>query len=98
MSAYFGHVHELRCLRREPSRTGNPGLLVLLLPPLLWAGNFIVGRAARGDIPPMMLAFARHFVALAFLFPFGWAAMGRELKRYWTCRWLLVRVSLAGMV
>lgn len=81
--------------RHEPEILGY---IVLLLPPLLWAGNFIVGRAARGDIPPMMLAFARHFVALAFLLPFGWAAMGRELKRYWTCRWLLVRVSLAGMV
>ncbi len=72
--------------------------LALLLPPLLWAGNFAVGRAVRDDVPPMMLAFARHFVALAALLPFGWAAMRRDIKRYWACRWQLVAVSLTGMV
>jgi drug/metabolite transporter (DMT)-like permease len=71
---------------------------VLMLPPLLWAGNFVVGRAASEDIPPTMLAFARHFVALALLLPFGWAAMRRDMPRYWECRWRLLRVSLAGMV
>jgi drug/metabolite transporter (DMT)-like permease len=74
------------------------GWLVLVLPPLFWAGNFAVGRAACDDVPPMMLAFARHFVALAFLLPFGWAAMRRDIKRYWQCRWQLVPTSLAGMV
>jgi drug/metabolite transporter (DMT)-like permease len=74
------------------------GWLVLILPPLFWAGNFVVGRAARDDVPPMMLAFARHFIALLVLLPFGWATMRRDLGRYWACRWQLVRVSLAGMV
>jgi drug/metabolite transporter (DMT)-like permease len=72
--------------------------LVLILPPLLWAGNFAVGRAARDVVPPMTLAFARHFVALAVLLPFGWSAMRRDVKRYWQCRWQLVAVSLTGMV
>jgi drug/metabolite transporter (DMT)-like permease len=78
--------------------TERLGWFVLMLPPLLWAGNFVVGRGARDDVPPMMLAFARHFVALAFLLPFGWAAMRRDIKRYWECRSQLVRGSLAGMV
>jgi drug/metabolite transporter (DMT)-like permease len=77
---------------------GRLGWLVLVLPPLLWAGNFAVGRAARDDVPPMMLAFARHLVALAFLLPFGWAAMHRDIWRYWDCRWRLVGVALSGMV
>lgn len=72
--------------------------LVLILPPLIWAGNFVVGRAASGDVPPITLAFARHFIALVFLLPFGWAAMRRDMRRYWECRWQLLRVSLAGMV
>ena len=59
------------------------GWIVLIVPPLFWAGNFVVGRAACDDVPPMMLAFARHFVALVFLLPFGWAAMRRDMKRYW---------------
>jgi drug/metabolite transporter (DMT)-like permease len=74
------------------------GWLVLILPPLFWAGNFVVGRAARGDVPPMMLAFARHFVALVFLLPFGWLAMHRDMKRYWEYRWQIARISLVGMV
>jgi drug/metabolite transporter (DMT)-like permease len=74
------------------------GWFVLVLPPLFWAGNFVVGREARDDVPPMMLAFARHFVALTFLLPFGWAAMRCDVKRYWECRWQLVPTSLAGMV
>jgi drug/metabolite transporter (DMT)-like permease len=78
--------------------TQRLGWLVLILPPLFWAGNFAVGRAARDDVPPMMLAFARHLVALAFLLPFGWAAMRRDIKRYWECRWRLVGASLTGMV
>jgi drug/metabolite transporter (DMT)-like permease len=72
--------------------------LVLILPPLLWAGNFVVGRAASGDVPPIMLAFSRHFIALMFLLPFGWAGMRRDMRRYWECRWQLLRVSMAGMV
>lgn len=74
------------------------GWFMLLLPPLFWAGNFVAGRAARDDVPPIMLAFARHFVALAFLLPFGWHAMRRDVKRYWAYRWRLVQTSLAGMV
>jgi drug/metabolite transporter (DMT)-like permease len=86
-------AHRAKC-----NSTQRLGWFVLILPPLFWAGNFVVGRAARDDVPPMMLAFARHFVALAFLLPFGWAAMRRDIKRYWECRWQLVRLSLAGMV
>lgn len=83
--------------RAKRSGTQRLGRSVLMLPPLFWAGNFVVGRAAHDDVPPMMLAFARHFVALAFLLPFGWTAMRRDIKRYWDCRWQLVRASLAGM-
>ncbi|MEO0036755.1 MAG: hypothetical protein RLZZ501_2778, partial [Pseudomonadota bacterium] len=40
-----------------PSPSRIVALAALLLPPLLWAGNFIVGRAVRGEIDPMMLSF-----------------------------------------
>ncbi|SAH99635.1 membrane protein [Bordetella ansorpii] len=73
------------------------GWLILLLPPLLWAGNFIVGRAVRADVPPMMLAFARHVVAFACVLPFGWAVIRRDWRQYWRLRWLLVRTGLAGL-
>jgi len=84
--------------RAEGDSARRLGWFVLIIPPLFWAGNFIVGRAARGEVPSMMLAFARHLVALVCLLPFGWAAMRRDLRRYWEHRWQLMRVSLAGMV
>jgi drug/metabolite transporter (DMT)-like permease len=84
------------CKRRDRERL--LGWFVLVLPPLFWAGNFVAGRAARGDVPPMLLAFARHLVALVVLLPFGWATMRRDIGRYWECRWQLLRASLAGMV
>lgn len=80
------------------ARASFVGWLVLALPPLLWAGNFVVGRAASDEVPPMMLALARHVVALLFLLPFGWTAMKRDVGRYWEIRWQLLRVALAGMV
>ncbi|KKC23814.1 DMT family transporter [Sphingomonas sp. SRS2] len=39
---------------------------------LFWAGNAIVGRAVRGDIPPFTLAFLRWAVALIVLLPLAW--------------------------
>jgi hypothetical protein len=39
-----------------PPMTLTPRLALLLtLPPLLWAGNAVVGRLVRDDIPPMAL-------------------------------------------
>lgn len=72
--------------------------LILALPPLLWAGNFVVGRAANSSVPPLMLALSRHVVALFFLLPFGWSIMYRDLPRYWECRWKILKVSLSGMI
>lgn len=86
----------------SPRGAGNcsklAGWLILVVPPLLWAGNFAVGRAARSDVPPMMLALDRHLLALLALLPFGWGVMRRDLHRYWELRWQILRVSIAGMV
>ncbi|TQF77282.1 DMT family transporter [Elioraea sp. Yellowstone] len=49
--------------------------LLLALAALFWAGNFVMGRAVRGEIPPVALAFWRWLVAAAVLLPFT----GREL-------------------
>jgi len=71
--------------------------LILVLPPLLWAGNFVVGRGIRMEVPPMTLAFVRHLIALICLLPFAWQAMSRDAKRYWTLRWKLVRTAGTGL-
>ncbi|THT98253.1 DMT family transporter [Lampropedia puyangensis] len=76
----------------------SPGLLlVLALPPLFWAGNFIVGRAMSGTMPPIALSFLRWVIALLCLLPFAWRTVLREKALYWRNRWRIVGVSIVGV-
>lgn len=46
---------------------------LLLVPPLMWAGNAVVGRMMQGVIPPITLNFVRWSLALLLLLPLaGW--------------------------
>jgi len=50
---------------------GTAGLLAV--PPLLWAGNAVVGRVVHELVPPMALNFLRWVLAFAILLPMaGW--------------------------
>ena len=53
--------------------------LVLLLPPLFWAGNFIVGRAFASDLGAITMSFYRWLFALCLLLPFAFKTVRREL-------------------
>ena len=47
--------------------------VLLTLPPLLWAGNAVVGRLMAGQVPPMTLNFLRWAIAFVLLLPWaGW--------------------------
>lgn len=64
--------------------------LLLTFTAVFWAGNSIVGRAARDVMPPVALAFWRWALALALLAPFAWPYLRRDLnilKRDW--KWVL---------
>ena len=51
------------------------GTVVLLtVPPLMWAGNAVVGRLVRAAVPPMTLNLLRWSLALLVLLPLGRAA------------------------
>jgi drug/metabolite transporter (DMT)-like permease len=54
-----------------------PTALLLAVPPLLWAGNAIVGRMVRGAVPPMTLNLLRWSIALLVLLPLGRAVFAR---------------------
>lgn len=70
----------------------------LLLPPLFWAGNFIVGRAIREDLAPITLSLGRWAIALVCLLPFALGPIRREWRRYWEIRWRLTGLALSGVV
>ncbi|MDD8023922.1 MAG: DMT family transporter [Paracoccaceae bacterium] len=73
------------------------GLAVLALPPLFWAGNFIVARGARGDVPPVTLAFIRWAIALLCLLPFAWRYIRRDAP-YYRAHWRQVlAVGIPGV-
>ncbi len=52
--------------------------LSLTLVMLFWAGNAIVGRAMRADIPPFTFAFLRWTLALALLLPLAAPHLRRD--------------------
>ncbi len=70
----------------SPHRRALHPALLLSLAQLLWAGNFVLGRATHAHIPPVALAFWRWAVALAVLLPFTWRevrAAVPALRRAW---------------
>jgi drug/metabolite transporter (DMT)-like permease len=63
--------------------------LLLILANLLWAGNWVVGRALRGDIPPLALSFWRWVIALLFILPLARPYLRRDWPQLaGTWRWL----------
>jgi drug/metabolite transporter (DMT)-like permease len=68
--------------------------LLLTIPPLLWAGNAIVGRLVREAVPPMTLNLLRWAIALVVLVPLGRVALrqGSGLLSNWR------RYSMLGLL
>ena len=63
-----------------------PPQLLLVLATLLWGGNFVIGRAVAGDIPPITLAFLRWSVAFIVFLPIAYSRVKREwhmIKANW---------------
>jgi drug/metabolite transporter (DMT)-like permease len=69
--------------------TLTPRLIAMLtLPPLLWAGNAVVGRLAVGQVPPLLLNAVRWGVVLLVLLVLGRQAIAtaerrREILQRW---------------
>lgn len=56
-------------------------LLLLATPPLMWAGNAVVGRLVVDHIGPLWLNALRWTVALLILLPLGWRALATPAAR-----------------
>ena len=75
----------------------RPIWLLAALPPLFWAGNFVLARALHTDIPPIALSFWRWTTALLILLPFalpGLRAQWPLLLRHWP---LLTLLGILGI-
>lgn len=89
-------------MSQSPSAVDQPSRLIvffiLTLPPLLWAGNFIIGRAVRNEIPPVTLTLVRWLIALICILPFALKYIRRDAARYRAFPLRIVAISLSGIV
>jgi drug/metabolite transporter (DMT)-like permease len=70
--------------------------LLMTLPPLMWAGNAVVGRLMAGQVPPLTLNLLRWLLAALFLLPLGWRAL-RPFERI-RARWpYLLAIGVLGV-
>jgi len=76
------------------SRLTPATALLLTVPPLMWAGNAVVGRMVADLVPPMMLNLLRWALAALILLPLApWVLQARsELGRHWR------RFALLGLL
>ena len=58
--------------------------LLLTVPPLMWAGNAVMGRLVGDLVPPMTLNFLRWAIAFVVLLPLaGWVLKSPGLWTHW---------------
>ena len=82
-----------RASMTAPRLTASTAAL-LTLPPLMWAGNAVVGRLVTDLVPPVTLNFLRWLLAFAILLPLaGWVLRpGSGLWSHWR------RFALLGLL
>lgn len=70
--------------------------LLMTLPPLLWAGNAVIGRLMAGQVPPLTLNFLRWLLAVLLLLPLAWRALlpFSRIRRRWG---YLATIGLLGV-
>lgn len=76
------------------ARLSPSTVLLMLVPPLLWAGNAVVGRLVHTLMPPMTLNFVRWTIAFVLLLPLAGHVLrpSSEIWRNWR------RFALLGLL
>ena len=70
--------------------------LLLTVPPVLWAGNAVVGRMVHEWVPPMTLNLLRWAIALLILLPLAGSILRRG-SGLWTCWRRFTVLGLLGI-
>ena len=69
--------------------------LIMVIPPLLWAGNFIVGKAVSDQHAPIGLSFWRWFLASLIFLPFA----AKSIRKQWhTIRHHFWQITLLALL
>jgi drug/metabolite transporter (DMT)-like permease len=71
---------------------------IMILPPLFWAGNFVVGRAVVSDqIAPLTLSFWRWLLAMLILLPFVIKPMWQQRKIIQSYFWRICFLAILSI-
>ncbi|MCS6853926.1 MAG: DMT family transporter [Elioraea sp.] len=81
----------------RPRRVFPWAALLLALASLFWSGNFTLGRAVRGEVPPVALALLRWLLAALVLLPLVWRDVVRRARLIRCHAGLLAGLGVAGM-
>lgn len=74
-----------------------PSFVFLIVATLLWGGNFVIGRAVTGEIPPITLAFLRWCLAFLVFFPIAYKKVKKDFEKF-KKHWKVVLVlSITGV-
>ncbi len=73
----------------------RPGLLLTFVA-LFWAGNFVLGRAIVGSVPPVALACLRWTLATLIFLPFAWPHLRRDAPVIWRRRGMILFLGIMG--
>jgi drug/metabolite transporter (DMT)-like permease len=86
-------------VREAGRRLWRSPYVLLVLTALFWSGNFVVGRAVHGTVPPVALAFWRWAGGFAMVIGFAWPHLHRDLPvlcRNWRLVLLLSALGVAA--
>ena len=75
----------------------NTAYLLLLLPPLFWAGNTVLARGVADLIPPVAMSFWRWTLAFTLLTPFSWRLVHKDwpqIRQNWQ---IITLIGLLGI-
>jgi drug/metabolite transporter (DMT)-like permease len=84
-------------MRQDLATRPRWAYLLLILPPVLWAGNAVLARGMADQIPPVAMSFWRWAIALALLLPFTWPQTRRDwpgIRSGWK---MIVLLGLLGI-
>lgn len=81
--------------QNTPARLTASTAALLVIPPLLWAGNAVVGRMMQGVVPPITLNFLRWVLAFVLLLPVAAWVLRAGPKGMWP-HWR--RFALLGLL
>ncbi|KGR79929.1 DMT family transporter [Ureibacillus manganicus] len=74
-----------------------PPHLLLIVATLLWGGNFVIGRAVTGEIPPLTLSLLRWCLAFLIFLPIAFKYVKRDwpkIKEHWK---IVILFALTGV-